>query len=200
MTAYIFQQIAQKGKFEGIDSAIRQRDARTWFRNAAQEVSSVNTRRLMNDKKNLTNRMTEESIGSMYMFSYNPKHKETLPHYDIFPLIFPIGMKNDGFLGINLHYLPPVLRAILMNHLYETINNKKYDSTTKLKISYELLNGYAKFNYFKPCVKHYLLDYVSGSFLYVEPSNWDIALMLPTERFKKQSKELVWKSVRENLK
>ena len=200
MTAYIFQQIAQKGKFEGIDSSIRQRDARTWFRNAAQEVSSVNTRRLMNDKKNLTNRITEESIGSMYMFSYNPKHKETLPHYDVFPLIFPIGIMNDGFLGINLHYLPPVLRAILMNRLYETLNNKKYDSTTKLKLSYELLNGYAKFNYFKPCVKHYLLDYVSGSFLYVEPTNWDIALMLPTERFRKQSKELVWKSVRENLK
>ena len=192
MTAYIFQQIAQKSKFEGIDSATRQRDARTWFRSAAQEVSSVNTNQLMNDKKNLVNKMNEESIGSMYMFSYNPKHEKTLPHYDMFPLIFPIGMKNNGFLGMNLHYLPPVLRATLMNNLYETLNNKKYDNTTKLKISYELLNAAGRFKEFKPCIKRYLFSHVVSNFQYVSPEDWDKAIMLPTERFVGKSKDKVW--------
>lgn len=200
MTAYIFQEIAKNNKFRSGNIVSRQESARLWYRKKASEISSVNTSRLMNDKKNLVNVINEESIGSMYMFVYDPKHKQTLPHYDTFPLVFPIDLKSNGFLGINLHYLPPVLRASLMNNLYETINNKKYDSTTRLKISYQLLSGYSKFKYFEPCIKHYLYNYVNSNYLLVEPVNWDIALMLPTERFQKQSKDAVWKSVRENLK
>lgn len=197
MTSYIFQRLAQRGKLEGVDTTIRQRDARTWFRNAAQEVSSVNSNLMMRDKKNSVTSIDEKSIGSMFMFFYDPKLKDKLPFYDIFPLVIPIGMKNDGFLGLNLHYLPPYLRAVLMDKLYQTVNNKRYDATTQLKVSYDLLNEYSKFRYFKPCVKRYLFSHVGSSFLKIEPVYWDAALMLPTERFKNKSKELVWKNSRE---
>jgi hypothetical protein len=129
----------------------------------------------------------------MYMFSYDPKFKETLPYYDMFPLIFPIDLRKDGFLGINLHYLPPVLRAKLMNAIYQTINNQAYDSTTKLKISYGILSNASKYRYFKPCIKQYLAAHVQSSYLNIEPTNWDSALMLPTEQFKKATREQVWK-------
>lgn len=201
MTSYIFQRIAKLGKAEGIDQTIRQRDARTWFRTRALAITSVNRQKLMQDPDadNLANIIDENSIGSMYSFFYNPKHKKTLPYYDLFPLIFVIGLKPDGFLGINLHYLPPVLRAKLMDQLYAITNNKKFDSTTKLKVSYELLNKAARFRYFAPCVKHYLFDHVQSKFLNIEPSFWDVALMLPTEKFVKTDKDTVWNKSRSQV-
>jgi hypothetical protein len=189
---YIFQQLAKKGKAEGIDDTIRQKDTRTWFREQAKKVTYVNKNKMMADKENTTANINVSDIGKMMMFFYDPKHKATLPYYDTFPLIFPISFTNDGFIGINLHYLPPILRAKLMDALYNTINNRKYDATTKLNISYDILNSASKYKYFKPCVKQYLWEHVRSKFLNIEVRMWDAALMLPTERFKKKSKEYVF--------
>lgn len=189
--AYIFQQIAQKGRALGFKPNTAQ--ARDWFRNTAKNINNVNRTRLMTDKNNQVNTITANSIGKMYMFFYDPKTKETLPFYDIFPLVFPIELYNDGFLGINLHYLPPPLRAKLMDALYTTASNNKYNDTTKLQISYDTLRSAARFSYFKPCIKRYLFSHVGGNFLNVQPENWDTALMLPTERFVGANKDSVWK-------
>lgn len=197
MASYIFTQLSQKGKAEGIDDSVRQRDARTWFRNAAQDVRSVNRSRMLNDKENVVNSIDEKSIGKMYTFFYDPKHKDTLPYYDLFPLIFVVGPAKGGFMGINLHYLPPVLRAKLMDSLYQILNNNKYNDTTKLKISYQVLSSASRFRYFKPCLKHYLFDHVQSNYLNIEPRNWDSALMLPTEKFRKASADKVWRESRE---
>jgi hypothetical protein len=193
MAAYIFQSIAKKGKAAGINPN-KTAEARNWYRNQASQLASrnVNKNRMMNDKQNAVNSISASDIGKMYMFFYDPKGKATLPYYDIFPMIFPIGFQEGGFLGINLHYLPPYLRAKLMDALYSTANNNKYDNTTKLKISYDMLNSAAKFGAFSPCVKKYLWDHVQSKFLYVEPSNWDTALMLPLERFQKATKTKVF--------
>jgi hypothetical protein len=192
--AYIFSKIAREGKAQGVTPNVT-RSARNWYRNESSKLVSrnVNTSRIMNDKSNIVNRITITDIGKMYMFFYDPKHKDTLPYYDRFPMIFPIDFKPDGFMGINLHYLPPMLRAKLMDALYSTANNTKYDDTTKLKISYQLLSSASKFKYFEPCLKRYLWDHVQGKFLNVEVQNWDTALMLPTERFSKATKQTVWK-------
>jgi len=198
MANYIFQKIAKLGKLDGIDQSIRQRDARTWFRETAMQVKSVNRNRYMESAKadNLEDKIDIESIGSMYSFFYDPKHKETLPYYDTFPLIFVIGPKPNGFLGINLHYLPPVLRAKLMDELHKITNNKKYNASTKLAVSYDLLSKTARFRYFKPCVKHYLFDHVQSKFLKIDPFMWDAAVMLPMERFKKADIDHVWNDSR----
>jgi hypothetical protein len=58
-------------------------------------------------------------------------------------------MYADGFLGINLHYISPLLRAKLMDALYSTINNKNYNDTTSLQISYDILKSAAQFRLFK---------------------------------------------------
>lgn len=195
MTAYIFQQLASRGKAEGIDSS-NIRDAREWFRQAAQDIRTVNRNRMMNDKRNIKQTIDNKSIGKMFTFFYDPKHKETLPYYDLFPLIFVVDFKPNGFMGINLHYLPPVLRAKLMDSLYQTINNNKYDDSTKLKISYSILSNASKYRYFKPCLKYYLWDHVQSSYLNIEPTNWDSALMLPTEQFRKATKDTVWRESR----
>lgn len=198
MTSYIFQTLAQKGKVDSVQTKDREY-ARDWFRDTARRVKTVNRAKMMNDPQNVVETLSTQSIGKMYSFFYDPKNKDTLPYYDQFPLIFMIGPKDKGFMGINLHYLPPVFRAKLMDSLYTIINNQRYDQTTKLKISYELLNNASRFRYFKPCLKHYLFDHVQSHFLNIQPEFWDAALMLPTEKFRKADIDTVWNQSRSRV-
>jgi len=199
MLVSIFQQLADRGSEKGIsqDNTV---DARNWFRNTAMQIKKVDDRKIMREKDRLTNRMNRMSIGRMFMFYYDAKGKDTLPHWDRFPLIFPIELYADGFLGINLHYLPPLLRAKLMNALYATLNNKHYDDTTKLRINYQILNSTSKFRYFQPCVKRYLFSHVKSRFFYVKPNEWDMALMLPTERFVGATRNKVFQETRQKIR
>lgn len=185
----IFDTILTKGVRAGQMPA-RTESAREWYRNTAQEYKNINETKLMKGgNERLTNR---PMIGSMYMYYYDPKHKATLPYYDRFPLVFPYRKVENGFMGLNLHYLPLNYRAKLMDALYDVANNDKFDETTKLKFNYNILNSASKYKYFAPCVKHYLTEQVRSRFLYVYPSEWDIALFLPLERFQGASKQKVW--------
>jgi len=185
----IFDTILTKGVRAGQMPA-RTESAREWYRNSAQEYKRIDETKLMKGgNERLTSKMM---VGSMYMYYYDPKHKATLPYYDRFPLVFPYKKVPGGFMGINMHYLPLNYRAKLMDALYDVANNDKYDETTKLKFNYNILNGASKYKYFAPCVKHYLTDQVRSRFLYVYPSEWDVALFLPLERFQGATKQKVW--------
>lgn len=195
---FIFQAIAKEGKAAGLNP--RNHDSRDWYRDRALEVKKVNVQSLVKENRDwATTNMTARSIGRMYMFFYDPKHKDTLPFYDQFPLIFPISMNADGFTGINLHYLPVIFRAKLMDSLYESLNNDKYDETSKIKVNYQILNSVQRFKYFRPCIKQYLNDHVRSRFLEVPIDSWDSALMLPTQRFKKATAEQVWRNSRKQV-
>ena len=187
--ASIFDEVLTKGVRAGQLPA-RTQDARQWYRDTAQSYKRLDERNLMkSDTERLTNRIM---IGSMYMYYYDPKHKATLPYYDRFPLVFPYKKVPGGFMGLNLHYLPLQYRAKLMDALYDVSTNDKYDETTKLKLNYSVLNSASRFKYFAPCVKHYLNEQVRSRFLYVYPSEWDISLFLPLERFQGATKQKVW--------
>lgn len=178
----------RKGQLPG-----RTRKAREWFRERAKKITVFSRSAFLNeDKDRLSTQPSVAGVGSMYMFFYDPKFKNELPYYDKFPMVFITEMYNDGFLGINLHYLPPRLRANLMDQLYETTNNQRYDQKTKLRINYQILKRASKFKLFEPCVKKYLYSHVRSKFMYIFPTEWDMALMLPLESFEKSAKEAVW--------
>ena len=128
-------------------------------------------------------------IGKMYTFHYNPKHKKKLPYYDRFPLIFVINVYNDGFLGINLHYISPFHRAQLLSSLYSLID---MDDKDRLEISYDILNSASRFSYFKPCVKRYLTAYLVSDMRVIEVEDWEKVIHLPSERFIGASSVKVW--------
>jgi hypothetical protein len=187
--ATVFDTIITQGVRSGQIPA-RTQEARDWFRETAKKIARINERTLMRgDESRLT---TKSIVGQMYMFYYDPKHKDDLPYYDRFPLIFPFRKVPGGFFGINLHYLPLQFRAKLMDGLYDYANNSRYDESTKIRLNYSLLQSVAKLKYFAPCVKHYLDEHVRSRFMYIYPSEWDVALFLPTERFVKATKTQVW--------
>ena len=81
-----------------------------------------------------------------------------LPYYDRFPLVIPIEQHSDGFLGLNLHYINPKQRIILLDKLSEFANNSAYDATTKLRLSYAMLKQASKVYEKKPCLKKDIME------------------------------------------
>jgi len=179
MVAYVFDTVLTKGMQAG-EVPARTRDARDWYRNAARDVN-VTPNRLM--KRNQTKFTRNAEPGNMLLFNYDPKTKKKLPYYDTFPLIFVVGPAADGFFGLNMHYLPLKQRAMLMDALYETASDSRYDAGTRLKINYSILSKASRFKLFKPCLKHYLNGQIRSRFMQVDSVEWDIALFLPLQRF-----------------
>jgi hypothetical protein len=141
-------------------------------------------------------RRVSQVYGSMYNFEYDPKTKATLPYYDRFPLCIPVQKAKGGFHGLNLHYLHPALRAQFLDSLLDITNNDKFDRTTKMKMSYAFVKSQTSLRFFKPCFKHYLSSNIGSPLLLIEPADWEIAIFLPTESFRKVSKSSVWRESR----
>ena len=195
--AVLFDEILNKGVRSGQIPA-RTAEARDWYRDTARKYKTVKENQFFGGK-NKDRMMARPLIGGMYMILYDAKTKAKLPYYDRMPLIFPYRRVPGGFMGLNMHYIPLPLRARLMDALYDTANNSKYDETTRLKISYKILDNAAKYKHFKPCVKRYLNSQVQSKFMYVYPSEWDIALFLPTERFVGATKATVFADSRRQI-
>jgi hypothetical protein len=211
LAAKLFTDVLAKGIRQGQVPA-RTEKARDWYRKQAKLAArgsfgaddgdpiAITGRNMIKELKTDKRARQRQVIGSMYLFQYDPKHKDTLPYYDKFPLVFPINKAKGGFLGLNMHYLPPQLRAQMMDALYTVTTNEKYDDSTRLKISYDILNSASKFKFFAPCVKHYLAPQVKTSFMKVAPTEWDIALFLPLQQFIGAGKQKVWADSRKIIR
>lgn len=178
------------------DLKITGKNAWSWFKKNVSNLS--NSKQIRNIKRNDlmkdTDYMTRTlEMGNMYMFRYDPKHKKTLPYYDTYPLIIPLERYKDGFLGLNLHYLPPKLRLALFEKLLTLATNKRMNKSTKIRATYNLLNASSRYKLMKPTIKRYLNKHIRSMFIKIDPSDWKIAIFLPHEGFVKQSKTAVWK-------
>ena len=189
--ANIFDKLELEAFKAGITPRTQQ--SRDWFRRKAQNLRLNRNELMKQEPIELSNR---QIVGSMYMFFYDPKLKDKLPYYDSFPLVVVIGPAEGGFLGLNLHYIAPTLRAKLLDSLMDVTNNDKYDDTTKFSVSYRMLKSAAKYNWFKQCVKHYLNSNVRSRFARVPSTEWEIAAFLPTADFQKASKSQVYSDSR----
>ena len=130
--------------------------------------------------------------GRLYMYGYDPKGKKELPYYDRFPLVFPFSASQGGFMGLNMHYLPYHLRIKLLDALLVFKSNNRMDETTKLKYSWQIIDGMSKFAAAKPCVKQYLSGHVKTQFRQINADEWATAMLLPVERFVGASKQEIW--------
>ena len=189
----------QKLEFEAFRKGItpRSKESRAWFMNKAKNLNVSRSKLMKEDPIELRSR---PAVGKMYMYFYDPKHKETLPYYDRFPLIVMVGPAPKGFMGLNLHYLPLAIRAKFLDALLSTINNERYDESTRFRLSYEMLKRASKLKAFRPCLKRYLSSHVRSRLAMVPAPEWEIATFLPTADFEKASSSEVYKDSRRKMR
>jgi hypothetical protein len=186
--ASLLYRLEQEAFRAGIQA--RTDEARDWFKVKVKQLGKINRQQLLQDEALI--RKSRTMMGHMYMYYYDPKHRETLPYYDAFPLTIMVERAPGGFYGLNLHYLKPNTRAIFLDKLTDTLTNDKYDESTRFRARYNLLSSVRKFKEFQPCFKHYLSSQIDSKIVLVQPPEWEIAIFLPTEQFVKAKKTQVW--------
>ena len=158
----------------------KEQQSNDWFIGKARSAAGYRKNIVNNDQRG----RDAAIIGKMYFFVYDPKHKDTLPMYDRFPLVFPIEPYGNGFLGLNLHYLSPGERAWLLNKLKEFRTSTKLTPNTRLRLSYDLLSSTKKLaSTTRPCIKRYLFSHVRSKFIEMTAEEWDNAINLPVAQF-----------------
>ena len=163
-----------------------------WYRDKIKEFGKPGALDLIRDGK----RDTKPFYGKLNMFFYDPKWKKKLPYYDTFPLVLPLETYSDGFLGINMHYLPIPLRIKLLDRLVDYSNNTKFDESTRLVVDYSKLKN---IRLIKPTIHKYLRGHTKSQFRRIDADEFTIATLLPVQRFKKASDKEVWKDSRSML-
>ena len=191
--AYLIKRIEEQLQKEGYKP--RTNKARDWLKSKMLRLKP-SKQALMSDRERLKGKSI---IGKMYFYFYNPKTKETLPYYDIFPLVIPIENHTDGFIGLNLHYIHPKNRMILLDKLSEFATNSRYDEKTRLRLSYSLLASSSRIFEMTPCIKKYLYKHIESRFLEIQANEWDIAALLPVETFVGATNSKVWAESRKKF-
>ena len=167
-----------------------------WYQRQVQQLAGSIT----NPGQVLRSEIVETSgrieVGSMYMYLYSAK-TENLPYYDKFPLVLPYDTAKGGFYGLNLHYLPYVLRGRLFEELVKTANNKTIGPDTKMRYNWSLLSQASRFPGVQPTVKRYLYGQIRSRIVKVNPEDWNTAIFLPVEQFVGAGKSKVFRDSRQ---
>lgn len=192
-----FADILAKGSVAGILPG-RDKKAREWFRNRGRRTN-VEASKIIKESRNANRVRIEISTGRMYLFKYDPKTKDKLPYWDQYPLVFPIKKYPQHFLALNLHYAPPTYRAKIMDLLWEITNNKKYDQSTKIMLTYAMMQSLSKLRPLQPCLKMYLMDHVRSSIVEVYAPEWDFTIFLPLAKWQKNSAAKVYRDFKKKI-
>lgn len=175
------------------------RDSLRWLEGKVDELKNRS-----NIASNISNErsrwVTKFELGGMYFFYYDPKTKSDLPYYDRFPLVIPLERYTDGFLGLNLHYLPLNYRLMFLDKLLDLAVLNKNDEIRKVRVTYEILTASKRFKEFRPCLKKYLTNQIQSKIIAVQPNEWDVAAFLPVQQFKKKNVEAVWQESVEQIR
>ena len=190
MAVSYFDQVKKEASAAGIKNNTKK--SLKWFCEKLIYMTGISRSKILKDSA--LQKANTPLIGRMFMYFYDPKTKKTLPFYDRFPLIIMVDKAPGGFYGLNLHYLDPIMRAVFFDKLLSYTNNKNYDETTKLRLSYDLLRSASKLKEFEPCFKRYLTSHIKSQITEVPASEWEVAIFLPTEQFAKGTKASVWKN------
>jgi len=160
-----------------------------WFREKIQEFGKPGPQQLLRDGR----RTKGVNFGTLNMFIYSPKHKKTLPYYDTFPLVLPIGPAAGGFMGLNFHYLPIQMRIRLLDKIVD--GGGSLNVAAQSGKGPRLITDYSQLKRIpmaKAIVKHYLTGYVKSDFRAITSEELIVAALLPVQRFQKGSAQAAY--------
>ena len=142
----------------------RTKESIAWFKRKATQLGTVTGGTIFNQEQVKLRGSLRNPLGNMYMFYYNAKYRNTLPYFDAFPLVVITSLAEGGFYGLNLHYLPPNMRAKALNALLG-------DDGLPAK-------------YYRPTIHRYLTSQVRSKFALIDKPEWEIATFLPAAQWR----------------
>jgi hypothetical protein len=160
-----------------------------WFEEKATSVKTGGAARnkLLDAEERHTDQ-TREFVGNRYFFRYDPKHKAILPMYDKYPLAIVIDRYNDGFLGLNLHYLTRGQRGKMTTLFNDFYNRKKLfngiigsGSNSNWDLIQSATSGLESFS--KACVHRYLYTHIRSQLIRIDKTEYDKAVQLPIDEW-----------------
>jgi hypothetical protein len=161
---------------------------KSWYTEKIKSTAAY--KQLMRDMvlKDYKKRRSLAVLGKMYIYEYDAKHKDTLPVWDRFPLMFPIERYDDGFLGLNLHYLSIPERHQFLEMLQDFMVNKKYNRHTRMRLTYGLMQKTKKLaDLGRPCIHRYLYSQIRSPLIEIPGQEWELAAELPIELWVKKN-------------
>lgn len=133
----------------------------------------------------------QDPFGRLSYFIYEAKFDEKLPYWDKTPLTIMYNEDNKHMYGMNLHYVHPKIRALILESLLEKLQ-KANKPEAYFDISYAILKNLSTLKYIKPCLKTYLKSQMSTAPVVLKPESWQNAIMLPTATWQRSSDKKVW--------
>lgn len=163
----------------------KEKESTDWLRGKAKTASKENTLRRNKRREKLlgdeTRVVTSFQSGALYLFTYDAKYKKELPYWDTSPVIFPLEVKGDTILGLNLHYLQPMLRAKLLDAILDLPRYKT--DRQRAKMSYDIVRAFGASDLVKPTIHKYLMNHVAGSIVEIPRDEWGFVVSLPLANF-----------------
>ncbi len=157
-----------------------QKDLTEWINTKAMDLSSGHVHKTLLN----SDRGSKTIIGNLYFFKYDPKHKDKLNIYDRYPMAFPIKIYRDGFLGVNMHYLPVGERREFIKRVNEY---KKTSDDDRVRVNAELIAMLEQskriYKMMPKAVHRYLSDHTKSKFIRILPEEYDKAVQLKIDEW-----------------
>jgi len=169
-----------------------------WLMAKIADVRGVRVAKSISNEK--VRQVNKFILGGLYCFYYNPKGKMDLPYYDQFPMVLALERYNDGFLGLNFHYLPIKYRVVFLDKLMNFAMMGDAGEIMRMRVTYDILTASKRLKEFKPCIKRYLSSHIQSKILTIQPNEWDIAALLPLQQFKGATAPEVWQDSVDELR
>ena len=170
-----------------------------WFsRYVPRAFNRIRTSQVMRDAKTY---MNDIRIGEMYTFVYDALHKDELPIWDAQPLVFFFNESRSKsghrlLHGINLHYLPPAVRARVFITLLRFKTERRWRNSTRLRLQWQYLAKLGDSKLFEHCVKTYREDHLRSLFIRIPAPSWELVLFLPLARWQKGGSMDAWAGIK----
>ena len=158
------------------------------FKNIVEKIKKVS--------EDSTVQSSKPKIGQLYTYLYNPKTKDKLPYYDIVPLVIPVQYTNNGFYGLNFHYLSLPERNKLLNII---LPFSQKSETSKKKSSYVKLVSLAS-GIWSPCCKRYLWSHIRTKFVNIPQEDWYEIIKMPVISFQKATTKEIYRQTKRMMK
>lgn len=200
--ASVFQELLARSIDEKLYPELTQ-ESIEWMRKASNNVKS--------SKSSIRGELLSEAsfikssgitIGKPVVFQYYATTDKKLKYWDAFPVVIPIERYDDGFLGLNVHYLEPSIRAYLLDKIYVFRNPSEvgksspkleYKKDVRLDIDYNILDSVGLYRYIKPTIHRYVNKGFKSRILEIPIQGWTTVMFLPVQDFRKASQVEVWR-------